>query len=431
MSLYREIGLASAVFLVIGNIIGIGIFTTSGLISQQLASSSWLILIWLLGGFLALVGAICYSHLGIQFPKAGGEYAFLRPTYGPLAAFLSGWASLFIGFSAPIAASAVGLAHYLVPYLPAGWISTPLVLKIIAISALLLVTLLLSLGLKAGNRVHSVVTVLNFLLVLVFAVLVLNRAPVKENLLPVLQGGWSDVSLASLASAVILVMFTYSGWNAAAYIAEEIRTPQRNIPLALVLGTVFVILLYILVNLAYFAAVPSAELSGEIAVADIAARRVFGSLGGNLVNLLILCSILSSLTAMSIAGPRVYYAMSRDRLFPGWLSTVHPEKKIPLKAIWFQTALATAFVTLGTFRQIVLYSGFVLIFFSTLTVSALFKTSKLRLLPSIFVAVNALVLIYATVSNPKEALAGLATVAIGIPVYFYYQSRASRDSGPP
>jgi APA family basic amino acid/polyamine antiporter len=191
-----------------------------------------------------------------------------------------------------------------------------------------------------------------------------------------------------------------------------------------------VIVLYLLINLAYFAAVPAAELGGEIAVADMAARRVLGPLGGNLVNLLILCSILSSLTAMSIAGPRVYYAMARDRLFPGWLSTVHPDKQIPLRAIWFQTALATIFVTLGTFRQIVLYSGFVLLFFSTLTVSALFKTSKLRLLPGVFVAVNGMVLVYATVSNVKEAAAGLVTVAIGIPVYFYYQSRASRDSGP-
>jgi APA family basic amino acid/polyamine antiporter len=428
MSLYRELGLASSTFLVIGNIIGIGIFTTSGLIAEGLNTSSWLVGVWILGGFLALIGAICYGRLGITFPQAGGEYAFLRPTYGPLPAFLSGWASLFIGFTAPIAASALGLAHYLRAYLPQTFISDDMGLKLIAVTALLLVTSFLSVGLTAGVRFHSVVTVMNFCLMLAFAIVVLNRTPGEENLGPILQSGFVGVGLPALASAVILVMFTFSGWNAAAYIAEEIRNPEKNLPGALILGTVTVIFLYILINLAYFSAVPLDRLSGEVAVAEIVSKEVLGPFGQHLVNLLILVSILSSLTAMSIAGPRVYYAMARDRLFPGWLSKVNATKRLPLRAIWFQAILAVLLIILGSFHQILLYSGFIMLFFSTLTVSALFKTSDYRLLPGIFIVVNSLVLVYASISNPVEAAAGIATVAAGIPVYFYFStSKASAD----
>lgn len=428
MRLSRELGLAASTFLVIGNIIGIGIYTTSGLIADGLGKSTWLIGVWVLGGLLAMLGAICYGRLGIQFPRAGGEYAFLRPSYGPFPAFLSGWASLFIGFTAPIAASALGLAHYLRGYLPQMLVSD-VGLKIVAISALIAVTFFLSVGLSAGVRFHSVVTILNFILMVFFAVMVLARTSAEGNLPPILQAGLLNVELPSLASAIILVMFTFSGWNAAAYIAEEIRNPEKNLPAALLLGTTTVIVLYILINLAYFSAVPLDLLKGQVAVAEIASQHVFGPFGQHLVNLLILVSILSSLTAMSIAGPRVYFAMARDHLFPSWLSQVHSSKKIPLRAIWFQAIIATLLIALGSFHQILLYSGFIMLFFSTLTVSALFKTSSYRVLPGIFIGVNSLVLISATTSNPMEAIAGVATLAAGVPVYLYYRS-AARPSGP-
>jgi len=424
MALHREIGLASATFLVIGNIIGIGIFTTSGLIADQLGASGWLIGVWLLGGALALIGALCYSKLGILFPRAGGEYAFLRPSYGPFIAFLSGWASLFIGFTAPIAASALGLAYYLSSYLPGTSGQNSLTIRLTAMIALLTVGLLISVGLRAGNRIHSLITLLNTIFALVFGLLVLRSAPVQENLIPTIKGGLLDTGLPSLASAIILVMFTYSGWNAAAYIAEEIKSPKRNIPGALLLGTGFVVVLYTVLNLAYLSAVPFSELQGQVAVAEVAATAVFGDLGRHLINTLILFSIMSSLTAMSIAGPRVYFAMSRDGLFPHWLSAVHSTKKIPLRAIWFQTAVAILFIAVGDLYQILLYSGFVLIFFTTLTVSSLFKVSKTRLLPTVFIVVNTLVLVNATLSNPWEAFAGALTVGAGIPVYFFYRKKA-------
>ena len=202
MDLHREIGLASATFLVIGNVIGVGIFVTSGHIAEQIGASGWLIGVWLLGGALALIGALCYSKLGILFPKAGGEYAFLRPSYGPFAAFLSGWASLFIGFTAPIAASALGLAYYLSSYFPRMSEEGSLGIPLTAITALVTVALLISLGLRAGNRIHSLITLLNALLVLVFGVVVLRSAPAQENLIPALQGGSTETGLPAVASAI-------------------------------------------------------------------------------------------------------------------------------------------------------------------------------------------------------------------------------------
>ncbi len=285
MKLFREIGLLSATSLVIGNIIGIGIFTTSGLIAAELGPTPWLIGIWALGGLLAAVGAICYSLLGAQIPRAGGEYAFLYPQFGPLAAFLSGWASLWIGFSAPLAAGALGLAHYLSPLL--GWNpgATPLVEKLLAVGTLAALTLLLSLGLRFGAWFHLAITLLNLGLLCGFVGVVLYRSSFGNHLQPLLQTSALQIDPWALGSAVVLVMFAYSGWNAAVYVGEEIGSPTRNIPVALMLGTGVAMVVYLLVNLAYFGSTPFAVLKGEIAVANVAARAVLGSGGVNLVNL--------------------------------------------------------------------------------------------------------------------------------------------------
>jgi APA family basic amino acid/polyamine antiporter len=430
MSLYREVGLTSAIFLVIGNIIGIGIYITSGLIVERISSSPWLIGVWILGGLLALTGAICYGKLGTLFPRAGGEYAFLRPTYGPLAAFLSGWSSLVIGFTAPIAASALGLAFYLSNYLPDDlFVSLPLGRSLIAVGVLLMVTVFISIGLRAGNRLHSLITVLNLLLIVGFSISVLSRSSLQTNLQPAISGSLLQADLPALGSAVVLVMFTYSGWNAAAYIGEEIRQPNRNLPASLIIGTVFVAVIYVLINTAYLAGAPLNDLNGAEAVAQVVSANIFGSAGLNIVSALIILSILSSLTAMSIAGPRVYYAMARDRLLPEWFSEVDPKKKIPLKAIWFQTLLAIVLVLVGQLSQILIYAGVVLISFSALTVSALFKVSRMRVLPGLFIVISLQVLIYATISKPFESLAGLITVALGLPVYWYYRAHDRKRRG--
>jgi len=432
MQLFREIGLLSATFLVVGNIIGIGIFTTTGLIATEIGNSPWLLGVWILGGFLALIGATCYSLLSRRIPQAGGEYAFLYPSYGPFAAFLAGWASLLIGFSAPIAAYALALVAYLSPLLPSQLFEESLIQKGMAGLSLLGISFLMVLGLRFGSRFHSAMTLLTLGLTIGFATLVLLRTPVLQNLDPILAGNLSP-DLPSLGTAIVLVMFAYSGWNAAAYIAEEVRRPAVYIPGALLLGTAIVIVVYVWMNLAYFGSLPLSQIEGEIAIAEITALAAFGPEGRLIVNILVLFAILSSITAMSIAGPRVYFAMSRNHLFPAWLAEVDEKRKIPLKSIWFQTAIALVLVAIGTFRQLLLYSGFILLLFSTLTVSTLFMIRKekdnayfwilYRLFPGLFVLINAVVLVSAAVSNPAETLAGGVTLLLGVPVYFYYKGR--------
>ena len=432
MQLFREIGLLPATLLVIGNIIGIGIFSTSGLIAAELGSSPWLLGVWILGGFLALIGATCYSLLSRRIPQAGGEYAFLYPSYGPFAAFLAGWASLLIGFSAPIAAYALALVAYLSPLLPSGLFEHSLIQKGTAGLTLLGISFLMVLGLRFGSRFHSAITLLTLGLTIGFATLVLLRTPVLQNLDPILAGN-SSPDLPSLGSAIVMVMFAYSGWNAAAYIAEEVRRPTVYIPGALLMGTAIVIVVYVWMNLAYLGSLPLAQIEGELAIAEITALAAFGPEGRVIVNILVLFAILSSITAMSIAGPRVYFAMSRNHLFPAWLAEVDEKRKIPLKSIWFQTAIALLLVAIGTFRQLLIYSGFILLLFSTLTVSTLFMIQKekdnayfwilYRLLPGLFVLINTVVLVSAAVSNPAETLAGGVTLLLGLPVYFYYKGK--------
>ena len=432
MQLFREVGLLAATLLVIGNIIGIGIFTTSGLIAAEVGNSPWLLGVWLVGGMLALIGAICYSLLAVRIPRSGGEYAFLYPSYGPLTAFLAGWASLIIGFSAPIAASALGLVIYLGPFLPESVSESVVAQKCIAALTIMVISGLLCWGLQFGNRLHGIITLFNVALTFGFAATVLWRAPISENLEPIFTGTSTPVDLPSLGQAFVLVMFSYSGWNAAAYMAEEIRRPSRYIPGALLLGTGTVIIAYLLMNLAYFGSVPLSQLEGEIAVAEITARTVFGTRGSAFVTSLILFSILSSITAMSIAGPRVYFAMSRDRLLPSWLSEIDRKRKAPLNSIMFQAGVAISLVAIGTFREILLFAGVILMLFATLTVSVLLRIPRegikhshfwvlYRLLPGIFVLINIVILINVAMSSPRETTAGFLTLILGLPVYFYYR----------
>lgn len=438
MRLFRGISLSAATFLVIGNIVGVGIFTTPGLIAEKVGSSAWILGVWVLGGFLALIGAACYALLARHIPKAGGEYAFLYPSYGPFVAFLSGWASLLIGFSAPVAGAALGMASYLRYFIPA-LTDNPLGVKFVAIATLLAVSLFISLGLRFGAQFHSGITFLNVGLIASFSLALLWYGDPQNNLSPVLAHGLTEVDFSSLASAVIMVMFGYSGWNATVYVSEEVRDPKRNIPTSLFLGTAAVIAAYLLINVAFFSAVPLEQLAGQIPVGEIAASHTLGAVGAGLVNLLIISSIVSSLTAMSIAGPRVYFAMSRDHLFPAWLSQVDGIRNLPLKAIWFQTGIAVLLVSITELRDILILSGTILLLFTTLTSSALFlikweEGNRLtffllyRLLPAIFVGLNLAILVNAAASSDwPEMRASLLVILAGIPVYLYYRRRRSRS----
>jgi APA family basic amino acid/polyamine antiporter len=320
--LKREIGLFSAIAIVVANMVGTGIFTTSGFILQEVGSPAALLLSWMIGGAFALCGALCYGELGARYPQAGGEYVYLREAFGKPVAFLSGWISLIVGFSAPIAAAAIAFATYLLKTVgapggpdhtvelfgaPVLTVSLPVML---AIAVVLLISALHGHSLRAGSRVQNLLTLFKIALVVGFVVAGLLSS---QGATGHFSGSFSAGTLldGKFAVALIFISFAYSGWNAAAYLGGEIKRPSRNIPLAMLTGTLIVTALYLLLNLVYVYALPADEMKGVMEVAAAAGARLFGPGIGRWLNGAIALGLLSVLSAMILAGPRVYYAMSR------------------------------------------------------------------------------------------------------------------------
>jgi len=451
--LKREVGLFSAVILVVANMIGTGIFTTSGFIMKEVGDPAGLLWCWIVGGLLALSGAMCYGELGALFPLAGGEYVYLRQSFGRTMAFLSGWISLIVGFSAPIAAAAIAFSTYLlraVPaLLPAGaadplFSSSFLVVSpvgLLACATILFFSLVHAHSLRLGSRVQNVLTVLKLLLIggfIAAGLVVLGFRNV--SLLPLIPSAGTIVSQ-DFAGALIFVSFAYSGWNAAAYIGSEIRNPGRNIPLALLIGTAVVIILYLLLNLTYVSALPIAEMSGVVEIGAKAAAALFGEQAGRYVAGAIAIGLLSVISAMVLAGPRVYYAMANDGVFCALFGTVTEKRGTPACSIMLQGALGIALVLTASFEKLLFYIGFTLSLFAMLTVCGLmilrrqqphsraaYGTWGYPATPLLFIAGNLWVISYSLMNKPVIALYGLGTIALGLAAYFLLSRRSRSQS---
>ncbi|MFW6401943.1 MAG: APC family permease [Desulfohalobiaceae bacterium] len=447
--LLRQVGLFSATVLVISNMVGTGIFTTSGLIMQELQDPVLLLLCWLCGGIFALAGALCYGELGARFPKAGGEYVFLRECFGKMAGFLSGWISLIVGFSAPIAAAAIAFATYLYSGLglDTSWEQPVEVLglqaarlslvNLTAVAAVMVFSLLHYLSVIIGSRVQNLLTISNLVLILLFIILGLSLGQGSSQNVVQTQG-WSGFSAQGFAVSLIFVFFAYSGWNAAAYLGGEIKNPGRNIPLALVLGTLLVIGLYLLLNLVFVYSMPPEEMQGVVDVGAKSARSLFGQGMSRLLSLAVALGILSAVSAMVMTGPRIYYAMSRDGVFFTRLARVNPERRTPAYSIILQGGIACFMVVTAAFEALLMYIGFTLSIFAMLTVVGLmrirrsspqtaggYKTLGYPLTPLFFILGNLWIIYYMLQSRPLSGVFGLGTIAAGVLVYlgFAYRER--------
>jgi basic amino acid/polyamine antiporter, APA family len=453
-TLPRSMGLALATSVVISNIIGVGIFTTSGLLARNLSDPLLLLGSWVFGGILALLGTLCYAELGTQFPRSGGEYVFLKEAYGALPSFLSGWSSLFAGFSAPIAAAAVGFTEYLSFYFPAlkpqapgGGLGHFLPGQWMAALIIVLFSALHYRKIKVGGSVHVGLTLLKVSIITIFIVcgFIFGRGSIARFAPAIPAGNWIHLT-PTLASSLIFVMFSYSGWNAAGYIAGEIRNPGKNLPRSLTYGTLIVIILYLAINALYVYAIPMSEMShgqggsdAVIRVAEIASQKLFGLNASQFLNLIFMGTILGSISAMIIAGPRIYYAMAQDHLFPKALSKVHVNFRTPHNAIVLQAVWSIALVFTGRFEQLVTFSGVVMVFFSALTVAAIYVLRKKNggarpaysawgypWTPLAFLIASAWILIATFRSMPWESLAGFGVVASGIPFFFWWKKKNSK-----
>ena len=365
--LLRKLGPASATALVISNMIGTGIFTTTGFLARDLGSPKLVLLSWAVGAVCALLGALCYAELGSNFPRSGGEYVYLREAFGPIWGFLTGWVSFFAGFSAPVAAAALAFADYLGAVAPG--LRGSGAAQAVAAALITTLTCLNCFGIQRGARVQNALTLLKLAILgsFVIAGLAFGRGDWAH-----LRANGAHAGYGEFAVSLFWIYLSYSGWNAATYVAEEIRNPQRILPLALTLGTGLVAVLYLAMNVVMFYAVPLDAMKGVMGIAGEAAAYLFSPRIAALFSAAIAMSLIATVNAMTIAGPRVYFAMARDGLFFSRAARVHPRWRTPVAAIVGQ-GICAILLTFTPFPQLVVYVGFTLNFFACLAVLSLFR----------------------------------------------------------
>jgi APA family basic amino acid/polyamine antiporter len=433
----------SAAAVIVADMVGSGIFTTSGFIMQMLGNAWWLMACWLIGAAITLTGALSYGELGARLPKAGGEYVFLRESFGPVWAFLSGWVSLVVGFSAPIAAAAVAAAGYFLQAIP-GAPKEPLfsigslvisVETLLALGFLSAFTLLHTRRLGIGLGVQNALTLFKILVLLVLIAAGLVLWPDESSWFPMTFSGSQAPSAGAVATALVFVSFAYTGFNAAAYLGGEIKNPGRNLPRALVLGTGLVALLYILLNLAYLAALGPEGMPGVKEIAALAAEALLGPWAGRAMSVAICICLLSALGAMILAGPRVYYAMARDGLLLGALGRIDSKSGVPSNAIWLQSVIAAIMIISASFDALLFYIGFTLSLIAALAVAGLFvlrrkdpnppafKVPGYPFTPLIFITANLGMVVFSLTDNPWRGLPSGITLAAGFLLYWYLKGR--------
>ena len=450
--LRREIGLFSATILVIANMVGTGIFTTSGFMMSEMGSPLILLLCWAAGGVFALCGALCYGELGARFPRAGGEYVFLTECFGRSLGFLSGWISLVVGFSAPIAAASMAFAVYLfkVLDLPSGGVFFKFGMLnlgpsgLLAIAVIVLISVVHYHSLRVGSRVQNALTVFKIGLVLVFIVagFVFGKGSFDHFHLALENA--APVSAGTFAVSLIFVSFAFSGWNAAAYLGSEIVNPRRNIPLALFWGTLAVTLVYLLLNVVYIYALSPSAMVNVMDIGAVAAVALFGKPASRAFSAAVGLGLLSVISAMIMTGPRIYYAMSRDGVFFNVFGQLNSRRRTPASSIFLQAAIAVAMVLTASFDTLLIYIGFTLSLFAMLTVAGLmrlrvtepnaeisYRTFGYPVTPLVFILGNLWIIVFSIKSRPVTALAGLGTIAAGALIYYVLQRKLNAPENLP
>ncbi|MDH4082517.1 MAG: amino acid permease [Nitrospira sp.] len=433
-TLPRRIGWFTAACVLVSNVVGTGIFTTTGFMARDLGHPGLILFIWLMGGLIALAGALAYSELGTALPVAGGEYLYLHRAYGPFIGFLSGWTSFTVGFSAAIAAGAMSVAAYVNQLLPLDGDRGPLS-TIIALALLWSITAFHLAGIEAGGFLQRTLTLLNMgaIIALIAAGLLVGK------------GDWAHLSLSEARTApsiglsivsLIFALYAYSGWNAAVYLAGEVTEPARTIPRALIGGTLFVTLLYLALNGFYFYALPVTDLATPplLPVADKVAVASLGVDAARFVTMILCLSITGAMSAMVWAGPRVYYAMAKDKLIPAYFCRTSGAQRTPVYAIFLQSLWASVLILSGSFEQLLIYSGTVLMIFSALAVGALlvlrrkepdlprpYRTPLYPFVPVFFILMSIVIIWNVVSERPLESGMGLATVLAGTPLYLIWQ----------
>jgi APA family basic amino acid/polyamine antiporter len=447
-SLERRLGPLDAAAIIVANVIGGGILFTPPQVAASVPNSLWFLGAWLAGGALAFAGAMAYAELAALRPRAGGEYVYLREAFGKLAAFLTGWTSFVAGFTGAIAASAIVTTFYLERFIPGAANSTPFFVvplpfvpltfstqTLVAIALIVLMAWVHIRGVGPGRIMGNILAALKVSALLMFIAIGFSvGAGSSAN---VTTGAGGPVVWSAWLLSLIPVMFTYSGWNAAGYIAEEIRNPDRNVPRAFALGTAAVIVVYLALNALYLYVLPVGELAKvQGSVLDVIADRLLGARAGDIMGVVSIISLAASISAMTFAGPRVYYAMARDGLFFAPAARIHPKYRTPAASIVAQSVWASLLVLSGSADALTNYTGFAIVLFAGVAVTALFVLRQREpgaprpfraigypVAPAIFVIACALIVVNGVYSRPGPTGAGLLVMAAGIPLYIWLTRR--------
>jgi len=437
--LRRALSLPDATFLVVSGVIGSGIFFTPGAIANLLPHPGLILAAWAVGGLLSLAGALANAELGAMFPRAGGDYVYLREAYHPAAGFLVGWLSFFVIYAGTIATLAAGFAAGLANFWPldaGGQVG-------VAIAVTLGVSAINYVGVRWGALANNTTAFAKLAALALFVVFGLwagtgdfagLQAPSPSPAIP----------LSAFGLALSPVLFSYLGWNSSIYVASEIREPHRNVPRSLFLGVGICTLVYLAVNVVYLYALPVGELRGEANAGEAAARALFGSRGGTLAAIFVLLSILGTLNATVLIGPRIAYAMALDDLFFRGVDRAHARFGTPAVSIVLQAAIASGILLgLETFERALDYTVFAILIATMADVAALYTLRRRQpdrprpyrawgypWLPAVYFVANAAIAAALLIDRPLDCLAGLAIAALGLP-FFWWFARAGRAAGGP
>ena len=454
--LVRQLSLFDSSMIMMGIVIGSGIFVTTGIMAQSIPSVPLILLAWIVGGLLTLAGALTFAELGAAMPEAGGLYVYLREAYGPLFGFLFGWILFLVYMTGGIAGLAAAFAEYFGVFFPS--LSTKVLIfsktitifnktitysvsagQLVAMAVILLLSAVNYVGLIFGKIIQNIFTVIKIgtlILFILFGFTIGKTTSIDFSMNP---GGINVTQLfVGFGIALIAVSWAFDGWNNINFMAGEIKNPKRNLTLALIFGTLGITILYVLINMVYLFAIPIDQLAGEVKVAEKASSILFGDFTTIIISIAIIISIFGSINGSILAGPRVYYAMAKDGLFFQKVASVHPKFKVPGFAIFIQAAWSCLLVLSGNFEQLITFTMFISFVFWIAAAASVFKLRKkypdlprpyktwgYPVVPVIFIVATSGILFNTLIEKPFESLAGVGITLIGVPVYYFWKKKAN------
>ncbi len=457
VSLVRQLGLFDSSMVMVGIVIGSGIFLTTGIMAKSIPSGGLILLAWTVGGLLTLAGALTYAELGAAMPEAGGQYVYLREAYGPMAGFLFGWISFLVYMTGGIAGLALAFAEYFGYFFPS--LSTNKIIffsvinlfnhpityslsagQLVGVGVIIFLSIFNYIGVGFGKIIQNLFTILKIGTIVAIIVLgfsIGKGTAVNLSLNPTGMG--FGQLIVGFGIALVAVSWAFDGWNNVNFVAGEIKNAKRNLPLTLILGTLGITALYILTNYIYLYALPINDMIGVVRIAEKATSYLFGTSTGAIISAAVIISTFGALNGSILTGPRIYYAMAKDNLFFHRVSRVNPRFRTPGFAILIQAIWAGILTLVGTFEQIFTFAMFVSIIFWIVASTSVFtlrkkypnlprpyKTWGYPVIPIVFIAASSGILLNTLIEKPVESLAGLGFTAIGIPVYFYWKRKKRR-----